>query len=567
MSTRYPARTVISLNGIWGFRLIEKETLEEASPDSYAYDDVMAVPAAFDATPRYHVKRGLALYRRVFHLEQACPNALLRIGSCGFRGRYWIDGREIGASDMPYNAYEFETGPLNAGDHVVTAACDNRFDPERMVFFKPYYDFYGYGGLYREVRFETLPDGIALNRLQVRTRDIETGRVELRVLFRNNWTGRVAARFAFDTDSEPRSVDLDVKDGAAVFECDVPAHRVWSLESPELHKVRLDIDGDSIVETFGIRTFEAADGKLWLNGKPIILRGFNRHESHPECGPATNEPVMLEDLHHLKELHCNFIRGAHYPQDPRFLDLCDSMGFLVWEEGLAWGNTAEDCANPVFADGQVAQMRRMVRKSVNHPCVVLWGFLNEFDSTSDAGVALCKRLVDALHEEDWSRPVTWACNRGLKDRCAPLVDVVSYNTYPGWIALNTDQEPEDEIRPDRDALVAHFRKAAPGKPILVSEMGVCALYGQHDPDAAQWTEEYEARYLDTAIRAVFECPALSGIAIWHLADAMTYHRTGSVARVKPIAQNLAGSYDAYRRAKLSARLVAGLFAEDEKKRG
>lgn len=567
MSASYPTRTLHSLDGIWDFRFIEKASLEEAAPVADRYDDVMAVPAAFDATPRYHVKRGLALYRKTFRLEAPCPEALLRIGSCGLRGRFWIDGREIGFAEMGYNAYAFPTGPLAAGDHVVTAACDNRFDAEKMPFFKPYYDFYGYGGLYRDVSLETLPEGYAIDRLQVRTKDFATGRVELRALLRTPFTGQLAARLAFDTDEAPRALVLDFHDGAALLELEVPSRRVWSPESPALHTVRLELDGDAIVETFGIRTFRAADGKLWLNDKPVILRGFNRHEAHPECGPATDWPLMVEDLHHLKELHCNFIRGAHYPQDPRFLDLCDRMGFLVWEEGLAWGNTAEDCANPLFADGQVAQMRRMVRKSVNHPSVVLWAFLNEFDSASDAGIALCKRLVETLHEEDWSRPVTWACNRGTFDRCAPLVDVVSYNTYPGWIALSTDSEPEEEIRPDRDALIAHFHKTAPGKPIFVSEMGVCGLYGQHDPDAAQWTEEYEARYLESAIQAVFESPDLCGIAVWHLADAMTYHRTGSVARVKPLAQNLAGSYDAYRRAKLSAKTVGDLFAADEQKRG
>ena len=554
--TTYPTRETVSLDGLWDFHFDAETSLEAFAPGALPFDDTMPVPSAFDATPAYLIRRGLAIYRRTFRLERDCPDALLRIGSCGLRGRFWVDGRTVGAADMPYNAFAFRTGPLAAGEHEVVAVCDNRFNAEKMPFFLPYYDFYAYGGLYRGVTVETLPQGIRLDRVQVRTTDLAVGRVELRVLLLEGADVAVDAAIRFDGGAEARIVPLEFRGGVATVECAVPNARVWSLESPAMHTVEVRCGDDAVVETFGIRTFEARDGKFWLNGKPIRLFGFNRHESHPDFGPAVPPAVMASDLQRVRACHANFLRGAHYPQDPAFLDLCDRMGVLVWEEGLAWGNTPEQLANPVFADGQVAQIRRMVRASVNHPSVVIWGFLNEFASESDAGVALCRRLMDACHEEDASRPATFACNRGTSDRCVPLADIVAYNTYPGWCDGNPRGDIEDMVAPDRDRLLAHFKaQRKPGAPIMVSEMGVCALYGHRDPAASQWSEEFQERYLRRVVEEVLGCEDLQGLAIWQFCDAKSYHREGASLRVKPLALNTAGVFDVYRRPKKSAEMM------------
>lgn len=551
--TTYPTRTTIDLDGPWRFRFREGAPLPSVCPSRPGFDDTLPVPAAFDATPRYLKKRGTALYGRSFRLREACPNALLRIGAAGLCARFWIDGREIGFAEMSYNAYEFDTGPLDAGEHTVLAATDNRLS-HATPFFQPNYDFYGYGGLFRHVELSVPPArGPVLDRVQVRTADLGARRVALRILFRGPVPARVAADIAFDSEDTPRRVLLAPRHGEASVELAVPGARPWTPDSPEIHTVRVRTGRDEIEETFGLRTFEAADGVFRLNGRRIVLRGYNRHESHPECGPATPYGVMLEDIHHLKALGCNFVRGAHYPQDPRFLDLCDRLGLLVWEEGLAWGDSARRLADPVFADGQVAQMRRMVRADVNHPSVVIWAFLNEFDSASDAGVALCRRLVDALHEEDPSRPVAFACNHGTSDRCVPLVDIAAFNTYPGWIGPDSEEGPEEPVAADVAALVAHFAKTRkPGAPIMVSEMGTCGLYGAREDAAAQWTEEFQARYVAECVRQAFSHPEVQGMSIWQLTDCPSFHRSGGCLRTKPLGQNLAGAYDAYRRAKLTA---------------
>ena len=343
----YPSRSILNLDGVWDFCFVGDTELEQLDPGGFRFSDVMCVPGAFDCSPDCYGKRGVALYRTEFTLENEMPNALLKLGGLGLRARLWIDGREIGFVKLPYSGVELETGRLSAGKHTLSAALDNRFDPEKMKLFLPYYDFYAFGGFYRSVSLHLLPEAFRIDRVQVRTLDCRTGKVNLRFLFKGDVPETLAAQIRFDTQSAFDAVSLTVRNGAASLDASVPDFRLWSTDAPHLHSLEAKAAGDHIVESFGIREIRADKNRILLNGAPVRLKGFNRHESHPEFGPATPVQVMIEDLQNLRRLNCNFIRGCHYPQDQRFLDLCDRMGFLVWEESLGWGNTAEQMADEV----------------------------------------------------------------------------------------------------------------------------------------------------------------------------------------------------------------------------
>ena len=109
--------------------------------------------------------------------------------------------------------------------------------------------------------------------------------------------------------------------------------------------------------------------------------------------------------------------------------------------------------------------------------------------------------------------------------------------------------------------VSTIRRRYPEKPIIVSEMGTCGVYGQRDPAGAQWTEEFQAEYDRAVIDAVFANPEICGLTIWQFTDSRSYHRSGSNIRVKPFAQNLAGLYDAFRRPKAVVEVVRAGFAK------
>lgn len=552
----------VSLDGVWEFDFRRGGTLAEARAD-FAATDRMTVPGCFDVMPRHYNQRGLAHYRREFLLDRPCRQARLRVKGFGLAARFFVDGRDAGESHLAFSTVEVPLGPLAAGRHVVVVALDNRITGAPDALFQPHYDFYGSGGLYHGVDLETFELESEIDRVFVRTLDYRTGRVSLELAFSGPAPeGReLAASVAFD-DGEPKGVVF--VGGRA--EATVPDFRTWSPKSPNLHRVTVSAEGfGRKSERFGIREVRTEGRKILLNGEEVYLLGVNRHESHPEFGYATSRPLMMEDVQLMKGLGCNYVRGAHYPQTEDFLDLCDEAGLMVWEESLGWGNWEANCTNGVFVARQVEQTRLMVRNSFNHPSVVLFGFLNECGSCTPSGRDLVRLLCETVRAERSGRLVTWACNQVMNgDLGNEFTDVMAYNAYPGWINEPDPVDREALDRACREATadnVGVLRKRFGDKPIIVAEMGTCGVYGARDRGGAQWTEDFEAEWLDAAIRAVFANREVTGFTVWQFADARSYFRGGSNIRTKPFAMNLAGLFDGYRREKLAACAVRRLFIE------
>lgn len=548
----------ISLNGSWQFRFEKKRLLEEVDDPCFKADDVMCVPGAFDTMPDYFAQRGTALYRKEICLDKDIVNGFVIVDGMGLRCRFRIDGREIGYSCMPWSRLEFETGPLKAGVHTLTAAVDNNFHPEKMKLFNPNYDFYGFGGFWHGVEMALQYEKCEIDRLLIRTADYRTGSIEAEFLFKGEAPEDFTAGIAFDKGEKST---FEVKGRKILLQ--VPDFKLWSPETPELHYITAQVGNSKVTERFGIRHIETAKKKILLNGKEIYLKGFNRHESHLECGAATPETVMLEDLQNLRALHCNFVRGAHYPQSRRFLELCDEIGMLVWEEGIGWGVGAAQMADPEYHELQKEQVRLMVRNSFNHPCVIISGFMNELASETPEGAQLVSELVKAAKSVNANRLVTFACSRTLTDISNVETDLIAYNTYPYWIdTAAPDDDMERMIREKQAEILTYMRsRYGEDKPIIIGEMGCCGVYGHHDQGGAQWTEEFQAEYFGHVIRTVFSSSEICGITLWQFADCKSFSRSGCVLRIKPFAQNLAGVFDGYRRPKLAAAVVKELFAD------
>jgi beta-glucuronidase len=550
----------VDLNGSWEFRFEEGKSAEEAFVADFVATDTMIVPGCFDMMPKWLMKKGTGLYRRVFELDRDVSAAWLIIDGVGLRAKFKIDGREIGVDEFPWSRVELATGPLKAGRHIIEAAVDNRIDIRTNRLFFPRYDFYSFGGFFH---------GLSLsfdNRiLRVRTRDFEKGLVEIEAV--NFSKTHFDATIVFDGVNK---VDATFKAGRATVR--VPKCKLWSPDSPNLHTVVVD----GCAARFGVRDIRVDGTHILLNGKRLILKGVNRHESHPDQGAATSEELMLRDIQLLKSIGGNFIRGAHYPQAQRFLDLCDENGILVWEESLGWGNLAtqmdREVRDPIFRKLQVEQTRLMVRNSFNHPSVIFFGFLNECQSSEEDVKSLVEELAAVIRAEDSGRLVTFAVNRlpnGVvgqeEDISAGCCDVISFNTYPGWI--DRSDGPGDKESLARliksgpygvDTIVACFERRYPGKPILIAEMGTCGLYGKRDPAGGAWSEEFQAEYFDDVLSAALSNTRLSGVTLWQFCDARSYHRRGPV-RVKPLSTNLAGLFDGYRRPKLAVEVVRRHF--------
>ena len=521
----------VSLDGTWDFRFEEDKILEAAGDAGFSATDRMTVPGCWDTMPRWYMKHGTGLYRRTFTLEKPLKDAVLVVDGMGIRARFEVDGRDLGTHPYPYARLELPVGPLAAGEHTVFAAVDNVMEWPRVKLARPYYDFYFYGGFYHGVKIaERQP------KVFVRTLDYRTGEIEIEVEGRGT-----ERRF-------------------------VPNFKLWSPEEPNL--TTIEVAGRPV--RFGIRQVEARDRRIYLNGREIFLKGFNRHESEMTSGSATSETLMLQDIQRLKAAGGNFIRGAHYQQCERFLDLCDEMGVLVWEESLGWGNGQDyvngkfppnELKDPEFCDLQVHQTREMVRASFNHPSVIISGFLNECNSRLPACKTLVDRLIETVRAERTGRLVTFACNICSEDICCENVDLVSFNAYPGTIPMEpgTPKMLKDSVSRAFTKRISDFRKRYPDKPIMVSESGVGAAYGAHDPNASTLTEEFQDEYLKDIFETLWANPDCVGFSIWQMNDGRTRERFDPKAVSSFFGGSLAGVFDQMRRPKMSLATVRDYF--------
>ena len=558
----------LPLDGLWDFRFEKGKSLEEVSGGgrgatalpTFEANDKMTVPGCWNAMSRYFNQHGTGCYRRTFELAADAANAFLVVDGAGLRSRYWIDGREIGLSKLPWSKFEFATGPLAKGTHELVAAVDSVVDNRKVKLFWDFYDFYPFGGFHHGVWLDVQAKPVELRRVVVRTRDYKTGRVELEAQFAGEGApADFEAAVAFDGGAV-RKVRFAGRRASLV----VPNFRLWSHDAPNLHKVAVTHDGVTARARFGIRQVGTANGRITLNGKPVYLKGVNRHESHYEFGVTTPVQLMYEDVQNLKDLGGNFIRGSHYAQCGAFLDLCDELGVLVWEESLGWGNKAKQLTDPEFCDLQEEETCLMVRNSINHPCVIVSAFLNEPDSDTKACKALVDRLLGVIRAEDSGHLATFACHRNLKDICHANTDIIAYNTYPCWYSWEMDTGSSEEMRRNiracHEEIVAYFRQHyRDSRPIIVSETGVKADYGVRDPRGkAQYTEDHQAEYERIMLEEMFAMKDIAGVAIWQFTDCKTYTRTRG-ARNRSYGVNTGGLYDLYRRPKLVVDEVRALY--------
>lgn len=521
----------VSLDGSWSFRFEEGKMLESASGADFPAADTIPVPACYDMMPKWYMKRGTGLYRRTFTLAAPMKDAVLVVNGMGVRAKFEIDGKSLGVHPYPYARLEVPVGHLSAGEHTIFAAVDNTLAWPQVKMARPYYDFYLYGGFYHGVKLvERKP------KVFVRTLDYRTGKIEVQV------------------------------EGGEKKTMTVPDFKCWSPEEPNL--TTIEVAGRKV--RFGIRQIEARNRKIYLNGKEIFLKGFNRHESDWLNGAATGEAVMLQDIQRLKALGGNFIRGAHYQQCERFLDLCDENGVMVWEESLGWGNGQDytnrnfkpnELTDEEFCEMQVHQTREMVRASFNHPSVIIYGFLNECASQKPECKVLVDRLIETIRAEDTGRLVTFACNITGKDICNTNTDIIAFNTYPGTIPMQpgTEAEFRKKVSGTFNDIVRKFRERYPDKPIMVSESGCGGEFGRRGEYASPNTEEFQNEYLTDIFETLWANPDVVGFSIWQMNDGRTRERFGGVAVSAFFGGSVAGVFDRLRRPKLSAETVRKYF--------
>lgn len=526
----------ILLNGIWDFAFTAN--YEEKA----VFNSVQTVPGCFDVRPDEFGEQKVGHFRRKVSVFGG--NIMLTVGGAGIHYEIFWDGKSIGKSVLAYTKEEFIFDSGTAGEHELVIVCDNFTTREDMAEqFKTFYDFYGYGGIYSDVYItEFAPEDI--RQLEVVPLSYEKGTVKIKVV-------------PFEKNPETLEISFDGKAAKVIpfaqeFECDVPDFKLWSAETPNLHQVT--VNGKTAA--FGIRVLEWDSAQFKLNGKPLKLIGCNRHESHPEFGAATPENIILTDLLKIKEQGFNFIRGSHYPQKDAMLEICDRIGLYVWEEALGWGNKPPELENETFCARQEEQCRKLVRKSINHPCVIIWGFLNECSSDNENAPGVIRRLRSAIRELDTSRPVTFATNRPRREISFDEVDILAINIYPGWYDLVCKVDNIADVRPTLEEFAEKFKDIK--KPLIVSEIGAAAI--QNDHSGRRWSEEYQSRLLEEVVKGMLEIDRYTGTSLWLFCDSKTYIETEHFFG-RPRGFNNKGMLNEYRIPKVSWGNINRLLKE------
>ncbi len=422
----------LMLNGVWDFNW--NEHMDARPMDFYktSYDasgwDTIPVPGMWELNgygdPVYvnvgyawrgHFKNDppypadwhnyVGQYRRSFTLDQEWDgkDVFLHIGSATSNVRVWINGKEVGYSEDSKLEARFDiTKYVKTGDNLIALEifrwCDGSYLEDQ--------DFWRLSGISRDV--------YVYSREKKRLEDI-----------RVTASASGVAKLRADVSKGVTEVSFEILDpfGAKVAEAVVPAKKnvaetvlnvenvkQWTAETPWLYTLNVasyDKKGQTECTSFeiGFRDVAIEGGQLLVNGRPVLIKGANRHEMNPYKGYVVTEADMIQDILIMKQLNINAVRTCHYPDDPLWYTLCDRYGLYVVAEanieshGMGYGDRTL-AKRSDYEHAHLERIRRAVQRDVNHPSVIVWSLGNEAGNGPNfvKGYELAKSL-------DPSRPV------------------------------------------------------------------------------------------------------------------------------------------------------------------
>ena len=364
-------------------------------------------------------------YRRTFNLpaEWNDKQIYIHFGAVKSAFYLWVNGEKVGYSQGSKTPAEFNiTSYLAEGENQVAVEVYRWSDGSWLEC----QDFWRISGIEREVYLEARPDIHIYDYFCKAglTSDYKTGILELDVEVRTV-EGKAKGAYTIDASLIPYAGDkiwtnvlpleqLGKRVLKASYKDLVGDVKLWSAETPDLYTLVLTLkDGEgNVVEHLssrvGFRTSEIKYGKLLVNGKAITLKGVNRHEHDEFEGHVISEEIMLKDIELMKLYNVNAVRTSHYPNDPRWYELCDQYGLYVVDEanieshGMGYRPDRTLGNNPVFTKSHLDRTMRMVERDKNHPSVIIWSLGNE------AGDGVCfDATYDWIKQRDLSRPVQY----------------------------------------------------------------------------------------------------------------------------------------------------------------
>lgn len=521
-------RKVMLLDGEWEYGLMAGAELSFDSmnphldPRKILTPNRTVVPMTMDtAAPGWSGPRGVAVYRRTFTQREG--PARLQFNACSFYCRVWVDGQEIGDHRAGgYVGFTLDVPSVQADrTRELFVLADNRFNSTTAPMHTGG-DFWHYGGLMRSVLLHDLPSGLPWPwRAYVFPTEhgYRQGIVDLQVVLTDKmFSGSIDLTLRFD-DNSTTQISADAERGLVqLSHVSVPSPRLWEIRNPQLHTISvLGADGSGITERFGLRWWGVdATSRLMLNGNVVKLHGWNHHTQWPETGASPTAEQMTDDMLQMISAGTNYVRGAHYPQDQRWLDLLDETGVVMWEEALGPGVKVENTLDwDFFMKYQLQQLDEMLDMSLNHASIMTWGWFNEGPSKDPRACPAYKACSDRVHARDPTRFRTWADNNEMKSQCLEHASLISFNSYPAWYDKPNLSHPAEHWSAAAQAVHSSF----PGKPFVISETGAGAVFEwANNVTDARWTQKYQTEVITRDVDVALKNEHISGITLWHFFD-------------------------------------------------
>ncbi len=540
----------LSLAGTWKFMPDPGDAGEDKGWHKPGLDDSdwhdLPVPGSWNAAKeQWLYYQGAGWYRSRFHVPSSMQGRFNRLVLDGvaYHAVLFLNGRELARHHGGFSRWCVDvSGDLvYGGENVLVIRVSNQRDFHSLPALKhegAKLGWWFYGGINRE---PLLDSGPRISAAKLATDTDHRGEIEGDLVIYNSgtadadaevevWVSDLSGRRLQHLAREPLKV---AGKGVSVvrFGGRVDGVKPWSPKEPgNRYLLEVSVKGPGGSERqsveIGFRKFEFRNGQAFLNDRPIFLRGINRHEDFPGAGPVQSDYWIERDIELLHDLHVNFMRPAHYPHDPRWLDACDREGILITHEIPFYQLGASIKGRKAMQGERLInnarqQLIETIERDRNHPCVVMWSVGNENRTWLRWVKEFHAKLIETAKEFDPVRPVTFAISTDwflspYHEITAELADALFINEYYGWYF--------GEAHGIGDYLEKAHRKW-PEKPIVVSEFGAGASplvdgektysIGMKKKD---FTEEYQAELHRVQYDEILSKDFVTGTMPWILAD-------------------------------------------------
>ena len=521
-------RDIQSLNGKWaaipdlydqgGRMKIYENNKPTGKTDFYEYSFEggmrLNVPGDWNSQSKeLKYYEGTVWYQRTFTAKaEPGTRRFLYFAGVSTRCNIYLNGKKIISHEGSFTPFQIEvTNALKDGENLLVCEVNNNRRVDAIPAMS--YDWWNYGGITRDVMLVTVPTQYIADyfvRLEKGKKDV----IALSVSLSEAVAGKkVTVKIPELKVNCEMTTDALGKAEASVK---VRSLQRWSPESPKLYNIEIASPDDKVTESIGFRNIDTRGTKVFLNDKEIFLRSISFHEEIPQrmgraFSPADADMLLSE----ARALGVNTIRLAHYPQNEYIVRKAEQMGFMLWEEIPVWQSI--DFTNDVTMGKARTMFDEMLQRDKNRCAVSMWGVANE-TRPSEARNAFLTRLVSDGRAKDNTRLYVAAFDIvyyqrdkdlfTMEDSFPEQLDLIGVNKYMGWYAP-WPKDPKD----------CHWQ-VCPDKPLLITEFGGEALYGQSGDEtvASSWSEDYQAKLYRDNIRMFENIPNLCGVSPWILFD-------------------------------------------------